>query len=443
MRKGCFIRNCAGIKTRVAAIFAILFSVIAASGQTPPPNDNYSNSITLTGTDIIFSGTLAGATLEDQQETLTEYDTFISAIPTESIWWNWTAPEDMMLTLEIVNTSFDGTFPSTNCDGLFVYTATNGSSTPAGLVLPAIGYAKTIPRFAPQTFSVPVSSGSNYQIQLMGNSAANYTIQLQATKTPVIITQPRSQTVYSNAAALFYVVYAGVDQTNFTFQWYFNGTNLPGETAPMLALTNIDSSMAGSYTVTVSNGAGATLSAPATLTVSQSNFPVSLAAAGTVSNSFVFSVAGEAGRSYRLQSSIDLTNWAPLAILPMSPIDLGATSVFIETNQSQILNVPNTAAAQFFRVTPYVISAPDAAICINNLEQIRIAKMLWQRDYDPIYYVTATPIRSEIAPYFPHQTLPFCPDDLDQRFDYSYSINNLQTEPTCLMSTNHVLIEPR
>ena len=88
---------------------------------------------------------------------------------------------------------------------------------------------------------IPVSSrepcrfrsreSSTYQIQLIGNTSANYNFHLLATNTPVIVKQPRSQTVYSNASALFYVVCSGAGQTNFTFQWFVNGTNLPGEIA--------------------------------------------------------------------------------------------------------------------------------------------------------------------------------------------------------------------
>ncbi|HEX4644434.1 MAG TPA: hypothetical protein VH598_02385, partial [Verrucomicrobiae bacterium] len=40
----------------------------AGLAQTPPPNDNFTNRITLTGDLVDFSGTLAGATLEGANE---------------------------------------------------------------------------------------------------------------------------------------------------------------------------------------------------------------------------------------------------------------------------------------------------------------------------------------------------------------------------------------
>ncbi|MEY4386343.1 MAG: hypothetical protein RLY20_1626 [Verrucomicrobiota bacterium] len=52
-----------------------------------------------------------------------------------------------------------------------------------------------------------------------------------------------------------------------SYQWYFNGTNLPGATAPTLTFTNAQPSQAGSYFVVVSNAFGVQTNAGASLTV--------------------------------------------------------------------------------------------------------------------------------------------------------------------------------
>jgi hypothetical protein len=444
------------------AIYLILFVSITGLSQTPPPNDNFSNAIVLTGTDVTFSGTLAGATVEDQREVGT-FDNMIGESANQSVWWTWTAPISTILNFEILNSSYVNPGAPGIGAGFVVYNATNGGTSPDGLVLPALGMEIIDSRLAPQTLSIPVVAGSNYYIQLVGETSASYNLRLIATNTPVIIKQPRSQVVYSNASALFYVMSMGLVQSNFTFQWFLNGTNLSGETRPMLALNNIDSGMAGDYSVVVSNAAGFTVSQPATLTVSQSNAPISLAVVGTVSNTMMFNLTGENGRNYRLESSTNLVSWTPELNFPQVPYILfytATTSVFFNTNSPTAITVTNNAVRKFFRATPYVIistnnapcgsQGPDVEICINNLQQTRIAKLLWARDYDQIqngfFYMSpvATPRLVDILPYFPHQLAPACPDDCTHEFQDSYTINSLQTAPACEISpTNHVIEAPQ
>src|SRR5579859_5771617 len=96
----------------------------AGLAQTPPPNDNFTNRITLTGDLIDFSGTLAGATLESTNEArggpvLTNYYQIYAPV-TESVWWTWTAQENTFVTLEVLNSPQIGIV-----DGLAVYDTTN------------------------------------------------------------------------------------------------------------------------------------------------------------------------------------------------------------------------------------------------------------------------------------------------------------------------------
>ena len=428
-------------------IIVALFCTLAGYGQAPPPNDNYSNRTVLTGNDITFSGTLAGATIEDSQET-TAYEQLLGVTPTQSVWWSWTAPVSTVLTLQIRSSSLDYSHSPIISQlpyrvALVVYTfATN--SMPLGLQV--IDF-----RFAPETLSIPVRAGTEYQIQLIGTSSGGYTFGLTATNTPVIVQQPRSRTVYSNATALFYVVAAGTNQPAFAFQWCSNGTPIPGETAPMLAISNIDSSMAAAYSVIVSNSAGATNSDPAMLSVSQSNVPILLAVTGLTSNSLAFSLTGENGRSYRIESSPDLVNWARDVEFDLEPVTPDTTSVVFNPNSPLDLTVSNNSNNRFFRAEPYVVSSfagdpPSAADeCVNHLEQIRIAKLLWQRDYDNAPIIPyATPWAAGLIPYFPRHQAPYCPDNINQIFASSYQINDLLTEPACyIVPSYHILEEPR
>lgn len=56
--------------------------------QSPPPNDDFTNRIVLTGTNTVMVGTLAGATLETNEPVVST-----NAIG-GSVWWTWTAPAD-------------------------------------------------------------------------------------------------------------------------------------------------------------------------------------------------------------------------------------------------------------------------------------------------------------------------------------------------------------
>ena len=79
--------------------------------------------------------------------------------------------------------------------------------------------------------------------------------------------------------------------------------------------------------------------------------------------------------------------------------------------------------------------------CINNLRQIDGAKQQWALENK--VGQTATPGSTDIQPYLGRGTggtLPKCPADSSQSFTTSYSINNVQTAPTCqIVTSTHVL----
>ena len=82
---------------------------------------------------------------------------------------------------------------------------------------------------------------------------------------PSVIGQPQSVTVFPGANVNFNVVAAGSPLPSY--QWQFNGTNIPGATGGSLLLTNVQPTQTGGYSALVSNALGATNSAAATLTV--------------------------------------------------------------------------------------------------------------------------------------------------------------------------------
>ncbi len=89
---------------------------------------------------------------------------------------------------------------------------------------------------------------------------------LTVATSPLIITNPASQTVNEGANATFTV--AAIGLPSLDYQWQFNGTNLTGgATTNFYIVTNAQPADAGDYSVIVTNFSGSTTSTVATLTV--------------------------------------------------------------------------------------------------------------------------------------------------------------------------------
>jgi len=82
---------------------------------------------------------------------------------------------------------------------------------------------------------------------------------------PVILDQPEDATVVAGGAVTFYVEASAAPPP--TYQWRFNGKDMPGATKSWLALYGVSPSQSGRYKVVVRNALGAVTSAVAVLTV--------------------------------------------------------------------------------------------------------------------------------------------------------------------------------
>ena len=114
--------------------------------------------------------------------------------------------------------------------------------------------------------NVTLSQAGSYSV-VVSNSVGTATSSnaLLSVVPLIIITQPQSQSVCVGCTASFGVNCQSV--LPLTYQWRMNGTNLPGATNNPLVLTNVNYSQAGSYSVVVSNSAGAVTSSNALLSV--------------------------------------------------------------------------------------------------------------------------------------------------------------------------------
>ncbi len=125
---------------------------------------------------------------------------------------------------------------------------------------------------------------------------------------PRLLTQPQDSTIGKNSNATFTVSASGIAPLNF--QWRLNGTNIAIATDSALTLTNIQPADAGVYSVVVSNRAGVVTSSNATLAVI---FPQPQFSSVTLFGDTVrFTLAGESGSSYVIQTSTNLMEWLDL-----------------------------------------------------------------------------------------------------------------------------------
>ena len=90
----------------------------------------------------------------------------------------------------------------------------------------------------------PISAGTNKSLFFRAMLTAN-------DQPPLITVPPSNQVVALGQTAVFTVTATGF--APLSYQWQFNGTNLPGKTASTLTIGNVQTNNVGSYMVIVSN----------------------------------------------------------------------------------------------------------------------------------------------------------------------------------------------
>jgi len=188
----------------------------------------------------------------------------------------------------------------------------------------------------------------------------NATLTVNTGTPPIITTQPAGQTANAGATVTFTAAASGVPSP--TYQWRKNGGNIPGATGASLALTNVTSADAATYSVVASNTAGSATSTGATLTVNTGTPPaVTTQPAGQVANTgatvtFTVAASGTPAPAYQWRKNgsnlsnggnISGVNTATLTLTNVQSIDAATYSVVAS----------NTAGSA---------ASSDAALTINT-----------------------------------------------------------------------------
>jgi len=189
-----------------------------------------------------------------------------------------------------------------------------------------------------QILSAQAGNTGNYDVIVSNNSGSvtSAVATLTVLVPPSITQQPQSQTVPEGTNVTFTVVATGT--VPLSYQWYFKGAVLSGQTNTMLTIPNVQPANAGSYTVLVGNQAGAVTSNPANLKVLASSIITRVSETGTTASITFTTVSG---LTYTVLYKNHLGDSVWTAILP---------SVSGTGSPMTVNDTAATAATRFYRV---------------------------------------------------------------------------------------------
>jgi alpha-tubulin suppressor-like RCC1 family protein len=156
-----------------------------------------------------------------------------------------------------------------------------------------------------------------------GHVLAASGVDAVASSAPRILGQPHSQTIYSGQFVALDILAIAPDP--ITYQWQFEGTNLPGATNATLVLDDVQFDQAGPYRAVVSSSGGEVVSSNASLMVLGSSpiitsGPSNIVTYAGLTAEFQISVNGSGPLSYQWQfNGVDISG-ATSTILLLSNI---------------------------------------------------------------------------------------------------------------------------
>ncbi len=210
---------------------------LSIQGASPLPySDSFAGANFIGGMSGFGTGSNVGATAEPGEPSA-------GFIPGgASVWLKWQAPSSGVATLSTGGSSFDTL--------LAVYTGTTLTNlVPVAADDDSAGFLCSLARFN-------AVAGTTYYFQvdgfyaIAGNIVLSWNLLPTAETIPVIVNQPQSQTVASNASVFFLV---SVQNNNVSYQWMRNGTPINGATNSTFGIPTVTSTNVAFYQVLVSN----------------------------------------------------------------------------------------------------------------------------------------------------------------------------------------------
>lgn len=126
---------------------------------------------------------------------------------------------------------------------------------------------------------------------------------------PIITVPPLDQTVQNGGSATFSVLVTSL--TRLSYQWRFNGVNIPGATGKAYTRTNVHYIDEGRYSVAVTNAAGWAISSSAKLKIKDTQ--LRFVACGWGADGFHGRLNGPEDGIYVILTSTDMKDWTPIS----------------------------------------------------------------------------------------------------------------------------------
>ncbi len=360
----------------------LMLSSVAGFCQTPPPNDNFTNANVLTGTSIAFTGNLASATLESGEFGWGG-----------SVWWTWTAPQSRAVTIALRVNFIVGDYGSPAA-AFDVYTGTNLNALTE---IVGNGFGGPVGRYV----AFPATAGTTYHFRAEGTWTGPLYMKLTETNGPIFVLSPQDCAVSPHGCAFFSAIASGPSYPytyeRTRYQWSYNGVSLSRHTNDnwaSLVVYDVTTNNVGTYSVTASNDFGV-ITSSATLTLVDTNpVPRLVALKPANPSQFSFTLTGEGGRWYKIESSQDLNHW-------VNP------SWFQPTNATTLASLPRLGPNHFVRAS--LNASTDA--CVAQLKQMQHAQYLYAIDHTLSDYSTIQ--LTDLMPYVPLTSegyITACPD---------------------------------
>ena len=179
-------------------------------------------------------------------------------------------------------------------------------STISGATTSTYSFASAQPDNAGD-FKVSVSNSAGG----VDSTVATLTVQYA----PVITSQPQSKAVVAGYVATFSVTANAVPSPSY--QWYFNGSQIPGANGSTCSITNSQPANSGNYSAVVSNSFGSVPSATAVLTVGFGGPFPGLQITRSGDRVVLSWPASPTGFGLEAVNALPATNWLPVSPQPV------------------------------------------------------------------------------------------------------------------------------